>query len=273
MASFLVAYLTLARVRRVRERGYRASVVDTSVAAEPVGAAGSRQRIADAARELFAAHGYEHTTVDAIADRAGVARRTFFRYFRSKDDAILPDHERVIAATRTHLAATDDLQPVRALCSGARVVFRSYVDDPVVSLQRYQLTRSVPALRARENAIVNEYFRLFRSCLTGRFTAGPGPRPGEPGAGLRADVIAGAVVAAHNNVLREWLKSGCDGDPMPAFEAALGWVVHTFETTSAGQAAPAAGTGTPPVGDDVVVAVFRTDESFDDVVQRISRRR
>lgn len=266
-------------------------MVDTPVAAEPVGAAGSRQRIADAARELFAAHGYEHTTVDAIAERAGVARRTFFRYFRSKDDAILPDHERVIAAIETHLAATDDLQPVRALCSGARVVFRSYVDDPVVSLQRYQLTRSVPALRARENAIVNEYFRLFRRFLTSRFAAEPGPQPGPqpggPDASLRADVIAGAVVAAHNNVLRDWLKSDCEGDPMPGFEAAMGWVVRTFETTSAAQAAPTAPTavaattaptavgavaGTAPVGDDVVVAVFRTDESLDDVVQRISRR-
>jgi AcrR family transcriptional regulator len=286
-ASCLVAYVTSARVRRVRHRGYRASVVDTPVAAEPAGAAGSRQRIADAARELFAAHGYEHTTVDAIAERAGVARRTFFRYFRSKDDAILPDHERVIAAIETHLAATDDLPPVRALCSGARVVFRSYVDDPVVSLQRYQLTRSVPALRARENAIVNEYFRLFRRFLTTRFAVEPGPQSGEPDASLRADVIAGAVVAAHNKVLRDWLKNDCDGDPMPGFESALGWVVRTFETTpgtpaqqaahaaqatQGAQPAPSAAGTIPPVGDDVVVAVFRTDESLDDVVQRISRR-
>ena len=245
-------------------------MVDTPLAAEQAGVAGSRQRIAAAARELFAAQGYEHTTVDEIAERAGVARRTFFRYFRSKDDAILPDHERVIAAIETHFAALDDLPPVRALCSGARVVFRSYVEDPVVSLQRYQLTRSVPALRARENASVNEYFRLFRRYLSTRFAAQPPPGPGQPAAGLRADVIAGAVVAAHNQVLRDWLKGGCQGDPMPAVEAAFTWVAQTFEvpvtqepaTPNPGQAA---------AGEDVVVAVFRTDESFDDVVQRISR--
>lgn len=265
-----VSYVTYRRVRRLRLHDYRASVVDTPTPAETSGAAGSRARIAAAARELFATNGYEHTTVDAIAERAGVARRTFFRYFRSKDDAILPDHDRVFAAIETHLSAATDLPPVRALCSGARVVFRSYVDDPVVSLQRYQLTRSVPALRARETASVNEYFRVFRQFLFGRFDAEPEP-PERPDASLRADVIAGAVVAAHNQVLREWLKGGCQGDPMPALDAAFDWVVHTFEAPVAQETGTAGGTA-PAAGDDVVVAVFRTGESIDDVVQRISRR-
>jgi AcrR family transcriptional regulator len=267
-----VSYVTYTRVRDVLLRDYRASVVDSPTAAETPGAAGSRARIAAAARELFATNGYEHTTVDAIAERAGVARRTFFRYFRSKDDAILLDHDRVFAAIETHLSAATDLPSVRALCSGARVVFRSYVDDPVVSLQRYQLTRSVPALRVRENASVNEYFRLFRRFLFGRFTVQPVP-PGQPDASLRADVIAGAVVAAHNQVLREWLKGGCQGDPMPALDDAFGWVVRTFEVPAVQEPAPQAGTVTgPATGEDVVVAVFRTGESIDDVVQRISRR-
>lgn len=272
-----VSYVTHSRVRRVLLRDYRASVVDTPAKAETPGAAGSRVRIAAAARELFATNGYEHTTVDAIAERAGVARRTFFRYFRSKDDAILPDHERVFAAIEAHLSAATDLPPVRALCSGARVVFRSYVDDPVVSLQRYRLTRSVPALRARETASVNEYFRVFRRFLAVRFAAGSAGSAGFAGSGrpdgsLRADVIAGAVVAAHNQVLREWLKGGCEGDPMPALGAAFDWVVETFEAP-----APVELSAQPPAaqsitGEDVVVAVFRTGESLDDVVQRISRR-
>lgn len=234
-------------------------------------AVGSRARIAAAARELFAANGYENTTVDAIAERAGVARRTFFRYFRSKDEAILPDHDLVVAAIQAHLSAATDLPAVRALCSGARVVFRSYVDDAAVSLQRYQLTRSVPALRARETASVNEYFRLFRRFLAGRFQAAP--PPGEPDWSLCADVIAGAVVAAHNQVLREWLKGGCQGDPMPALDAAFDWVVGTFEPPAASDSpVTPSGSAQTPQGKDVVVAVFRAGESIDDVVQRISRR-
>ncbi|MFD4562617.1 TetR family transcriptional regulator, partial [Streptomyces sp. NPDC058469] len=43
-----------------------------------------RRELAAAAMELFATKGYEATTVDEIAAAAGVARRTFFRHFRSK---------------------------------------------------------------------------------------------------------------------------------------------------------------------------------------------
>jgi AcrR family transcriptional regulator len=48
-----------------------------------------RETIAHAAWELFAAEGYEATTVAAIARAAGVSRRTFFRYFSSKEDVVV----------------------------------------------------------------------------------------------------------------------------------------------------------------------------------------
>jgi AcrR family transcriptional regulator len=251
-----VAIITLTAVPSPWSHGYRAAVV-SSRPPDPQGSTGLRQRIATAARDLFASQGYHQTTVDAIAERAGVARRTFFRHFRSKDEAILPDHDRVIAAIEAHLAATPDLPPVRALCSGARVVFRSYVEDREVSVQRYRLTRSVPELRARETAIVQEYFQIFRRFLASRFAAESASGGRDPS--LRADVIAGAVVAAHNQVLREWLRSGGSGDPMPALEAAFGWLVDTFEAR-------------PGAAEDVVVAVFRAGDSLEDVVQRISRQ-
>ncbi|MFD8488132.1 TetR/AcrR family transcriptional regulator [Streptomyces sp. NPDC059712] len=46
--------------------------------------------IAHAAAELFATRGPEATTAEEIARRAGVALRTFYRYFRSKQDAVGP---------------------------------------------------------------------------------------------------------------------------------------------------------------------------------------
>lgn len=48
-----------------------------------------RQEIASAAWERFDARGYEATTVDEIARAAGVSRRTFFRYFSSKEDVVV----------------------------------------------------------------------------------------------------------------------------------------------------------------------------------------
>lgn len=48
----------------------------------------TRSAIIAAARELFDAHGYADTTVEAIASAADVAPRTFFRYFPSKESLI-----------------------------------------------------------------------------------------------------------------------------------------------------------------------------------------
>jgi AcrR family transcriptional regulator len=244
---------------------------------EPEGPGGDvRLRIAASARELFAAQGYEQTTVEAIAERAGVARRTFFRHFRSKDDAIFPDHARIAAVTESQLAALQELPPLSALAIGVKTVFRSYVDDPVISVQRYRLTRSVPALRDRETASVSVYTRMFSHYLRGRFGDAPN-------GAFWADVIAAAFVAAHNYVLRGWLQRSGEGDPLPELEAAFESVAARLRdavpagaavapsgsgTTGSGVPAPAAAQGD---GEDVVVAVFRSGEPIDDVVERISR--
>lgn len=47
------------------------------------------RRIADTGLRLFLRNGYEATTLDAIAEAAGISRRTFFYYFKSKEDIIL----------------------------------------------------------------------------------------------------------------------------------------------------------------------------------------
>jgi len=48
-----------------------------------------RSEIWNAAVDLFAEKGYDNTTVDEIAQAAGVSRRTIFRYFASKDDVMV----------------------------------------------------------------------------------------------------------------------------------------------------------------------------------------
>jgi AcrR family transcriptional regulator len=48
----------------------------------------TREKIVTAAMELFARKGFDKTTVDEIVARAGVAKGTFYLYFKSKDDLI-----------------------------------------------------------------------------------------------------------------------------------------------------------------------------------------
>ncbi|MFB6391722.1 TetR family transcriptional regulator [Polymorphospora lycopeni] len=72
----------------------------------------TRTALEEAALALFAAKGYEQTTVEEIAEAAGVAVRTFFRYFSSKQHVLFGDvaHQR-LARLRTELAATAVDQP------------------------------------------------------------------------------------------------------------------------------------------------------------------
>ena len=44
--------------------------------------------IYDAAIDLFAQNGFDETTVEEVADAAGISRRSFFRYFATKDDLL-----------------------------------------------------------------------------------------------------------------------------------------------------------------------------------------
>src|ERR1700691_2282345 len=63
-----------------------------------------RDAIYDAAIELFAVKGFDETTVEEVAQAAGVSRRSFFRYFASKDDLLaqnVVNFGSVLAATIT----------------------------------------------------------------------------------------------------------------------------------------------------------------------------
>ena len=66
----------------------------------------------EAAAELFMAHGYAATTIDEIAERAGVSPRTFFRHFPDKEEVLFADDDRLLPAITT--AITAGHEPVRA---------------------------------------------------------------------------------------------------------------------------------------------------------------
>jgi AcrR family transcriptional regulator len=66
----------------------------------------SRRTIEEAAAELFLEQGYDRTTVDDIARRAGVGRATFFNYFPSKPDLLWVDVDEALDALRGELASS-----------------------------------------------------------------------------------------------------------------------------------------------------------------------
>ncbi len=56
------------------------------------------------ALRLFLERGFEETTVDDIVQVAGIGRRTFFRYFRSKNDLPWGDFDTLLERMRANLA-------------------------------------------------------------------------------------------------------------------------------------------------------------------------
>ncbi|GAA2095682.1 TetR family transcriptional regulator [Streptomyces albiaxialis] len=229
--------------------------------------------MAAAATELFATKGYEATTVDEIAAAAGVARRTFFRHFRSKEEAIFPDHDETLVRAQAVLeAAPPHENPLDTVCRGIKEVMKMYASSPKGSVERYKLTREVPALREREIASVARYERLFTRYLLGHFDEAA-HRDGvsdfdEP---LLAEVAASAVVTAHNHVLRRWLRGGGIGDVEGQLDHAFAIVRRTFGTGfGANRPSRPAAAEVERTG-EVLVTVARTDAPLGEIMATIER--
>ncbi|MYX40645.1 TetR family transcriptional regulator, partial [Streptomyces sp. SID89] len=186
----------------------------------------ARIRLADAAFALFDERGYEQTTVDDIAERAGVGRTTFFRHYRSKEAVIFPDHDRLLELIRDRLATSSHRTALVAVSDAVRLVLLHYIEEGDLARRRYALTSKVSALRDREIASVARYQRLFREFIADWM--------GDPttSASLRAELMAASVVAAHNHVLRRWLR-GESADPVTELDEAMGEVLALFPAPGA----------------------------------------
>lgn len=109
------------------------------------------QRITDAGTRLFIAHGYEGTTLDAIAAEAGISRRTFFYYFKSKDEILLAMQaglgDMLAAGLAQEPPGQTPLQAVRNV-----LVRMSGAYDPAEMLILDRLMRSSETVMARKQA-------------------------------------------------------------------------------------------------------------------------
>ncbi|PJJ54348.1 AcrR family transcriptional regulator [Mumia flava] len=192
----------------------------------------TRQAIADAAFRLFGSQGYDSTSVDDIAAAAGVSRSTFFRSYGSKEAVIFPDHETLLSRVEHRLEASSEASAIAAVSDAVRIVLFHYVAEGERARERYRLTTTVPALRERELVSTARYQQLFRRYIS-RWS------DGSETSELRAELMAAAVVAAHNRALRRWLRRETT-DPQVAIDSALAEVNRIFEPPGDGTSASAA---------------------------------
>ena len=101
------------------------------------------------ALRLFAARGFEETTVDDIAGALGVGRRTVFRYYASKNDIVWGDFELVLERLAVDLAAQPTHAPVIDSVARAAISSNRYTPAQMGELHvRMTLITTVPALQA-----------------------------------------------------------------------------------------------------------------------------
>ncbi|MDI3423257.1 TetR/AcrR family transcriptional regulator [Streptomyces luteolus] len=181
--------------------GAYASGVSTSLTERRKAA--TQLEIAHAAAELFTELGPDATTTEAIAGRAGVGLRTFYRYFRNKQDAVGPLLSVGGEQWRARLAATEPGTPLPEALHAAVEDALTPSDDAAVDglRQTRGLLRAAaddPALRAvwyRVNQESEEQLRPVLATLLG-----PDAEP------LRVRLAAAAATAAIRIGLETWAE-------------------------------------------------------------------
>jgi AcrR family transcriptional regulator len=165
-----------------------------------------RDELSKAALQAFAFKGFEETTIDQITAAAGVSRRTFFRYFKTKEDVIIEFLSEVGQLVPAALAARPAGEtPQVSLRQAFNAILDPYVEHPEKSIRLAKLILETPALRARyldhqyewQVTLVAEYAR--RTGL-------------DPDTDLRPAVTVGIAMAAFDAAIHRWVRRGGNED-------------------------------------------------------------
>lgn len=154
------------------------------------------------ATRLFAARGFEATTIDDIVEEAGVSRRTFFRYFATKESIAFPFREERLAAfealIQRDLADRPPLEAVREACLG---VGKYYAAEPDRELTRQRIVDESPTLVAAELEVYDRWERAIAEAVT--------PKRASAKRRRQARIFAAATIGVLRTTLREWYESDC----------------------------------------------------------------
>lgn len=136
----------------------------------------SHAEIEQAAFELFAERGFERTTLDAIAERVGVGRRTLFRYYQSKNDIPWGQFDRTLAGFRALLDSQPADLPLHEAVHRSVVEFNRFPADASPSHRdRMRLILTTPELRAHS---VHQY-AAWRGAIAEYVAKRSGIEPGD----------------------------------------------------------------------------------------------
>lgn len=169
--------------------------------------ADTHDAIRAAAADLFVEHGFEKTTMEAVADAANVSVRTVFRYFPTKEDLFFGDVEEDLADLRELLDARPADEPVMASVRAVIEVLagrmESGEDDDV---RMAPMIHEEPALRQRYLGFLDAVEETIADWARLRLDVKPGD--------LRPGLLAACVVS----IQRVVVDAIIEGDERPPSE-------------------------------------------------------
>lgn len=173
-----------------------------------------RAEITATACALFVKHGFDATTVDQIVEAVGISRRSFFRYFGSKEDVLLGDlAARGDAVARALAARPLDEDPWTALRNAMLDAQPETFADPEADLAIARMMHGSPTLRAR----LFEKRQHWRDALVPLVAQ----RIGGPDAEYAASAIVSVVLSCVDTASDAWVASDGKADMAGLYDKAV----------------------------------------------------
>ncbi|WP_439659186.1 TetR/AcrR family transcriptional regulator [Lentzea sp. HUAS TT2] len=177
---------------------------------------GTEDRLRHAALDLFAEHGYDDVTVTQIAERAGITRRSYFRYFPDKREVLFAGSEHLPPAIAEAVLASAEQSPPAIALDAARRVGALLVERVDRTAERRAVIASSPELQERERTKAAAITTALSDALAKR------------GASMdEARLVARLVAICFQEALERWIDTGEGFES--SFDAVVGSVRSTAE--------------------------------------------
>jgi len=172
----------------------------------------ARGRLEQAALELFGDRGYESTTVEDIATRAGVTKRTFFRHFFDKREVLFGGGDEFQQLFVDNLAGVPACAPsLEAIALTLEAVGATFGDRRKFSRRRQLVIAANPELQERELVKLAAVAAALAGALHERGVAEPA-----------ASITAETAVAVFRNAFERWVDPAEQRDLPDVIRQSLG---------------------------------------------------
>lgn len=166
-----------------------------------------RTRIVEAALALVAKHGLDGVSPDDIAATAEVGRSTFFRYFDSKEAAVVVGfyEKRLEALVERLRAAPAELGPMEAIIHAYRQLDLSWKKQADWIRMQADLASESPSLKAKAMEYQAQYEEAIAEAISVRYhkLTAQDPRP---------RLLAASTLAIVRTCIDHWSSTGARGD-------------------------------------------------------------